>query len=693
MESSEHEPKWYERSNESGDNARFKYMGRCWLDDIIELTKRTTQKRTGFDKFITNAKVRAFQKAQAVPDQWLTKSMADYLYDYETRNFAMEEGIDMRSSPGDMKVFKLSKGKEPSMVEKVRDSDEIRIRTNLKDLTMYVYLTTHFKESLITQWYHMGHKSVPTDSEDKNNILYENRMLGSARLKMMRVTGDSCKVSKMFEKYQPYCFDYYTKFYQDDKMFQGKEKESWEHKLENGSSISGIFGDYNAQGFIEDVNADNIDRLDDLQSNHWIQRGTRALTTQFTVFNVNLKLFCNIILTLEIPPTGGIFPSYKFNTVKLISYYDPWDYFILGLEGGLGLYFIYFLIQTTREMALFGWIYFLFSWHYLDVLIIGGLLGIIILKSMLEIKMRQIFRETDLTIENPYRKAFTSFDTVSNLRIAHDHLFGTCASEMAYFIALVGFFFLAFAEMGTLMFGMGMPEYSTLGNAYLTLLRSIAGDTQFDELQQFDTILGPLYLITFLIFVINIVLNVSVSILNEAYLHMTRYGLRHKETNLNTIHYLKRARYNIFGSGKKSVLFRKPTATAKMYDSDIIELLLDHGFNPAEIHAFMAKYKLKQYKVAHHLSKRRQEKLVQDIKYMEMNSYVPIDFFLNSAKQLKLLVEKGEKEVVKKMQEQNTKPEDYARIARRLDSLDERYENVYTRMRRLHRLLKPKRGA
>ena len=58
--------------------------------------------------------------------------------------------------------------------------------------------------------------------------------------------------------------------------------------------------------------------LGELKKWLWIDRGTRAVLIDFTVYNANINLFCIIQLMAEFPATGGVMTSSRFKTVKLL---------------------------------------------------------------------------------------------------------------------------------------------------------------------------------------------------------------------------------------------------------------------------------------------------------------------------------------------------------------------------------------
>jgi hypothetical protein len=78
---------------------------------------------------------------------------------------------------------------------------------------------------------------------------------------------------------------------------------------------------YGGGGFVLDLALNYNDasaQLSDLHQYLWLDRGTRVVFLDFTVYNANINLFCQIRLTVEFPASGGAVPSSTFSTVKLI---------------------------------------------------------------------------------------------------------------------------------------------------------------------------------------------------------------------------------------------------------------------------------------------------------------------------------------------------------------------------------------
>jgi len=75
---------------------------------------------------------------------------------------------------------------------------------------------------------------------------------------------------------------------------------SWVYQSEDeldGSSHWGQVGSYSGGGFVQDLAAtqeDSFALLKPLFDNLWLDRGTRAVFVDFTVYNANINLFCVI---------------------------------------------------------------------------------------------------------------------------------------------------------------------------------------------------------------------------------------------------------------------------------------------------------------------------------------------------------------------------------------------------------------
>jgi polycystin 2 len=148
-------------------------------------------------------------------------------------------------------------------------------------------------------------------------------------------------------------------------------KKSWNYRdkaVLKGSTHIGLLNEYGAGGFAVDLSNTKSDYellMDDLFKNLWIDRATRAVFYDFTVYNANINLFCQVRLVFEMPATGGVVPSYMVRPVKLLRYVSLTDYVILACEGIFLLFLVYYSVEEFLEVNLEADFIIVFVWLFI----------------------------------------------------------------------------------------------------------------------------------------------------------------------------------------------------------------------------------------------------------------------------------------------------------------------------------------
>ncbi|KFM66209.1 Polycystic kidney disease 2-like 1 protein, partial [Stegodyphus mimosarum] len=126
--------------------------------------------------------------------------------------------------------------------------------------------------------------------EDRN-VLYENRLLGSPRLRQLRVRNDSCVVHDDFKSSISECYDVYSPQIEDTRPFGLINGTAWTYSTERelgGSSHWGLLSTYSGAGSYADLGTSSEQSkavMKVLKENLWISRATRAVFLDFTVYN------------------------------------------------------------------------------------------------------------------------------------------------------------------------------------------------------------------------------------------------------------------------------------------------------------------------------------------------------------------------------------------------------------------------
>jgi len=84
----------------------------------------------------------------------------------------------------------------------------------------------------------------------------------------------------------------------------------------------GDYGSYGGDGYVYEFRG----RLSDLQNNlsqlhqlEWIDRQTRAVMIQVSLYNPNVELFTSVTLLVEFLSTGGLYPHSRFEPLSFQS--------------------------------------------------------------------------------------------------------------------------------------------------------------------------------------------------------------------------------------------------------------------------------------------------------------------------------------------------------------------------------------
>ena len=109
---------------------------------------------------------------------------------------------------------------------------------------------------------------------------------------------NSCIIPEDFQAYIHECYDSYTDANEFKKWFGTSNDTAWVYQDESdlGSSpFEGKVATYGGGGFAQDLGLwyqDSKSKVDDLFESLWIDRGTRAVIMDFTLYNGNINLFC-----------------------------------------------------------------------------------------------------------------------------------------------------------------------------------------------------------------------------------------------------------------------------------------------------------------------------------------------------------------------------------------------------------------
>lgn len=502
------------------------------------------------------------------------------------------------------------------------------------------------------------YNSQERDDMDKN-ILYDCKLLGMPRLRQIRVKNDSCSIPDEFKRAITVCYGVYSDYIEDTDPFGLLNTSAWTyHSTQDldGSNHWGTIGTYSGGGSYEDLGVTLTEaksRISKLKHNLWIDRGTRVVFLDFTVYNGNVNLFCVIKLVIELPATGGVIPSWSFRTVKLLRYITILDYFILACEIIFCLLIIYYIVEEILEIKKIKCPYFRSVWNLLDILVILISLVCIGFSIYRTISVEKLLHEL---LTNPY--LFPDFEflgfwqTQYNNAVALAVFFAwikifkyisfnktmtqlsstlsKCAKDVAGFAVMFFIVFFAFAQLGYLLFGTQVEGFRDFGVSVFTLLRVILGDFDFRAIEHANRILGPTFFITYVFFIYFVLLNMFLAIINDTYSEVKAEIARQKN-EFEIGDYFLRGYNNILGKvGRRDKIIDIQTAI-KLADSnydgsmgfnEIRKHLKHRNFSDLEIEMFFSKY---DKDANHELSMNETKHMLSDLEGQKVDEESDVD--------------------------------------------------------------------
>ncbi|RZC40117.1 PKD channel and/or Ion trans domain containing protein [Asbolus verrucosus] len=506
----------------------------------------------------------------------------------------------------------------------------------------WFYAENLLLDSFYWEDYYAENDFVKETPADDRKILYENLLLGVPRIRQVKIRNDSCDIHEYFKNLCLSCYDMYSEAEEDRAPFGPGKGTAWVYSSDEktGSiSFQGTISSYEGGGYYKNLGktkAESAAIMKDLKENLWITRGTRVIFIDFSVYNANLNIFCickyapdvGVLyfsfhsicrLIFEFPPTGGIVPNHQLQALKLLKFFDEWDYVTFSFECAVYAIAGFFLIEEIRELMYFKLRFFLNFWTYVDLTIIlmatANLLTSLIVFPSAEPTIEKIIQEPNEYGNLEFLASATIFYknfAASLLFFSYIRLFKylnfnktmgqlnntlkNCALDILGFSIMFFIIFFAFAELGYLLFGSQVEDFSTFGIAMFTLLRTILGDFDYQDIERANRVLAPIYFLSYIFFVFFVLLNMFLAIINDTYADVkTEIAIAPDEMSMTE--FLKKELYDLLRKCGCNIKYEQKKAEFNSTVQQIRDALKNCGFTDLEIEMFFARYNIDPHAV------------------------------------------------------------------------------------------------
>ncbi|KAK4813933.1 hypothetical protein QYF61_003003 [Mycteria americana] len=384
-----------------------------------------------------------------------------------------------------------------------------------------------------------------------------SKLVGSARIRQVRVKGDTCPISPKLQHVIQECHAPYSLRTEDTSDYgehwntsvfgnSSDLSSAWQYQSQSklrGYPIWGRLAIYRGGGYVIHLGTDpkNASRiLQYLFNNVWLDTFTRAVFVEFTVYNANVNLFCIISLMFETNALGAFFTSAELQSVRLYPYTNSLHIFVVAAEVIYFLFIVYYMIVQGKLMKTLRWRYFHSKWNLLEMAII-----LISWSALSVFVKRTILGTRDISYYQEHKEDCVSFnetaraDAVLGYLIAFLVLLSTVKlwhllrlnpklnmitstlrrawGDISGFITVIAIMFLAYSIATNLIFGWKLYSYKTLFDSAETMVSLQLGIFNYEEVLDYNPILGSFLIGSCIIFMTFVVLNLFISVILVAF--------------------------------------------------------------------------------------------------------------------------------------------------------------------------------
>ncbi|CAF3607443.1 unnamed protein product [Adineta steineri] len=392
-----------------------------------------------------------------------------------------------------------------------------------------------------------------------------NRALGWASIRQLRVKPDSCAIMSAFQDQFTSCEAGYSMFNEDTHSYYPGWTSLYNSTVGSLSNYSsainnafmynksdtlgtytyvGEHATYSGGGYVYEFRgkmSEIVSNMSLLRELSWIDVQTRAVIIQMSLYNPNVNLFTLITILAEFLPTGGVYPSARFEPITLLATYDGFGIFKLICSIVYMGFIVYYMQREFRSAFRQRMAYFRDFWSYVEIGIIAcswAGLGVYVWRAREAHRVAQLFQETkgyafiNLQLATYVDDSLTFllgfccfFGTVKFLRLLRfNRRMSTLSGTLSYafkdliaFSAMFAIVFISFLTLFYLLFSATIMECSDPIRAAQMLFEMMLLKFDVSDLLAANAFLGPLVFTLFIIFVVFICMTMFIAIIADAF--------------------------------------------------------------------------------------------------------------------------------------------------------------------------------
>ncbi|XP_069123973.1 polycystin family receptor for egg jelly-like isoform X2 [Argopecten irradians] len=432
-----------------------------------------------------------------------------------------------------------------------------------------------------------------------------SRLMGYATMRQLRSKKDTCRIADEIAKVIPECNGEYTIVNQDEDEYQvgwrkmygnSSDNTREEYRYTSASELNGYpyWGQmalYAGGGYLVRLRGSSHSitrKMKQLESEGWIDKYTRAVFVEFTVYNPGVNLFAISTLLAEFRPSNGIFPSYRFEPATLLPYMNDVMLFQLACEVIYLLFTVYFIVREVRGIIREKIKYFKQFWNLIEFGICGMSVTAVVLYFYRLVITNTLTERFKHTHGNEYMKFqyvgywseifsyiigwLVFLGTLKFLKLLRFNkkmsllastLKNSC-KDLMHFSIIFNIVFLAFIQFFYLIYVAHIKSFSTFITALESGIVMMMGKFEIYSMLRVNPVITQVSLFLYVVAITFIVVNMFLSILNETF-SAVRNDIDKQNNDYEIVQFMLE-RFKLwtgFGTVDKSVLKPEDVRKAK----------------------------------------------------------------------------------------------------------------------------------
>ena len=341
----------------------------------------------------------------------------------------------------------------------------------------------------------------------------------------------------------------------------------------NRGPIRGSYNTYEGGGYpaVLGYNDNTANRvLNETLGFQWVDRQTRAVILEFTVFNANTNLISIATYFYEVLATGAAYTTRRIETLEIYRTDSGALMFYLIFQFLFLIMVLFYFIKVVIRIYRLRLGFFKHVWNMVDFLMIISSIASVAAHVT---RSKSVLDGVQSIQNNPYQIVdfhsaldWTSWEDASiavaifmatlkllNLIRFNPHvifLFLSFRQSVGYQLSYACFFliiFNAFIFSGIQFFGKTVYSYSSYIQAVVAQFEFLLGKAvPLDDLRNENPFLGPAFTFSYMLITTILFMNMIVSVLNEAYAEARRRAEENAD-ELEMARFIGQRLDNIFG--------------------------------------------------------------------------------------------------------------------------------------------------